>query len=128
MYSFNPGLQMMNLPAAALNYWKKPGDHATLQKLSISYSSAAARAAGYFNGSSGAYSDDTYFRLKTAALSYSLPTAWLRRAHIHDCKIFVNAQNLLTITDYKVTDPELFNDITAVPLQRTVVFGLNFNF
>jgi hypothetical protein len=128
IYSNYPGMQMSNLPAAALDYWKKPGDHATLQKLSVDFGSRSISAQGYFNSSSGAYSDDTYFRLKTAALSYSLPAAWLKRAHIHNCSLFVNAQNLLTITDYKVSDPEQFNDYTAVPLQRTVVFGLNFNF
>jgi TonB-dependent starch-binding outer membrane protein SusC len=127
--SYSPGSGANNLPVQALDYWKQPGDHTTLQKLSaVSYGSAAASAAGNFNGSSGSFSDDTYFRLKTAALSYSLPDGWLKRAKIHDCRIFVNAQNLLTLTDYKVTDPEQFNNLTAVPLQRTVVFGLNFNF
>ena len=128
VYSGYPGLQMNNLPAAALDYWKKPGDHATLEKLTVNFGSPSMSAQGYFSNSTGAYSDDTYFRLKTTALSYSLPDKWMKRAHIHSCNIFVNAQNLLTVTDYKVTDPEQFNDYTAVPLQRTVVFGLNFNF
>ena len=62
------------------------------------------------------------------ALSYSLPEAVLKKAHIQNARIYVNVQNLLTITDYKVGDPEQFNDFTSFPLQRIVVAGLNFNF
>ena len=125
---YTPGATISNEPVQVLNYWKNPGDHATFQKLTSNFSTAAAIAAESFNQSSGAYSDDTYARLKTVALSYSLSDAFCKKAHIQNCKIYVNAQNLLTITDYKVADPETFADFTAVPLQRTIVCGLNFNF
>ncbi|MNX79872.1 TonB dependent receptor [compost metagenome] len=124
--SYLPGVSVNNLPLAALDYWKKPGDQTTLQKLSASYSSEATNAANSFGASSAAYSDDTYLRLKTMSLSYSLPDTWLKKAYVRNCRIFINAQNLLTITNYKVGDPEQFG-FTGVPLQRTVAFGLNFN-
>jgi len=126
--SYPPGVIVSNLPVQALSYWKKPGDQTALQKLSVSYFSATTAAAGTFGASSGAYSDDTYLRLKTMSLSYSLSENMLKRIHIHDCRIFVNAQNLLTFTDYKVTDPEQFNQFAIVPLQRIIAFGLNLNF
>jgi hypothetical protein len=47
---------------------------------------------------------------------------------MYDCRVYVNAQNLLTFTDYKVSDPEQFSDFTNFPLQRIVAFGLSFNF
>jgi len=126
--SYFPGMGKNNLPVQALDYWKQPGDHATFQKLTTTYSSAAFSAASNFSSSSGAYSDDSYMRLKTLSLSYSLPESWLKKMHLHDLRIYANAQNLLTITNYKVADPEQFNDFTSFPLQRTVVFGLNLNF
>ena len=126
--SLGPGASTNNEPVQALNYWKNPGDHTAFQKLTVSYNSPAAIAAESFISSSGAYSNDTYARLKTVALSYSLPDAFCKKAHIQSCRIYVNAQNLLTITDYKVADPEVFGNYTAVPLQRTIVCGLNFNF
>ena len=126
IYQNYPGLDIANLPLAALDYWKQPGDQTALQKLSTTYSSEASNAVSSFAASSGAYSNDTYLRLKTAALSYNLSGDWLKKAHIGGCRIFVNAQNLLTITNYKVGDPEQFS-FTGVPLQRTVAFGLNFN-
>jgi TonB-linked SusC/RagA family outer membrane protein len=126
--SYMPGAVIANDPVQVLNYWKNPGDHTTFQKLTSNYSTATAAAAEYFAQSSGAYSNDTYARLKTVALSYSLPDAFLKKAHIQACKIYINAQNLLTITNYKVADPEEFADFTTVPVQRTIVCGLNFNF
>jgi TonB-linked SusC/RagA family outer membrane protein len=126
--SYAPGLRANNLPVEAANYWKQPGDQTPLQKLTSSYFTNTYTAAGNFGSSSGAFSDDTYMRLKTLSLSYTLPDATLRKLHIQDCRIYVNAQNLLTFTDYKVADPETFNDFTAFPLQRIVAFGLSFNF
>ena len=122
-----PGQSSRNQPIQALDYWKQPGDHTQLGKLTTNYGSAAATAAFSFSSSSGAYSNDSYMRLKTLAVSYDLPDAALKKLHIHNLRIYANAQNLLTFTNYKVGDPEQFGDLTAFPLQRVVAFGLSFN-
>jgi TonB-linked SusC/RagA family outer membrane protein len=128
--NYAPGFAETNSPTAVLGkYWTGPGDtHATLQRLATSYSSQSFNTAGYFISSSGVYGDDTYVRLKTVSLSYALSDDLVKHLHIHDAKIYCNAQNLLTLTDYKVSDPELFSDFTAFPVQRIVAFGLNCNF
>ena len=126
--SYIPGIAINNEPVQVLNYWKNPGDHATFQKLTTNYGTTTAQAAENFNGSSGSYSNDTYARLKTVALSYSFPDGYLRKVHIQGAKIYINAQNLLTLTNYKVADPETFANFTGMPIQRTIVCGLNFNF
>lgn len=132
-----PGTTEENQPAAlAGKFWQKPGDVASLQRLyinTVTLSPAFALsnpqiAAENFVQSSGVYSDDTWLRLKTVALSYLLPDRWLKREHVHDFKIYVNAQNLLTFTDWKVGDPEMFSNFTGLPVQRTIAFGLNCNF
>lgn len=131
LYSgYYPGWSMTNVPTAVPgHYWTGPGDtHATLQRLVTSYSSPAWSAAAHFSSSSGAYGDDTYARLKTLSLSYALPDNLLKHVHIQDVNIYCNVQNLLTFTDYKVADPETFNDYTTFPIQRIVAFGLNCNF
>jgi hypothetical protein len=113
-----------NVPTAVLNhYWKQPGDHAELQNLTASYNQV-----NDFLQSNGVYTKDTYLRLKTVSLSYSLPGALIKKMHMQGCDIYVNAQNLLTITNYKVSDPETFADYTTFPLQRVVAFGLNLKF
>jgi TonB-linked SusC/RagA family outer membrane protein len=128
--SYFPGFAETNEPTAILGkYWTGPGDtHATLQRLVTSYSSNAFNTGADFEQSSAAYSDDTYVRLKTVSLSYSLSDNLTRHIHIHDARIYCNVQNLFTLTDYKVADPELFQDYTAFPIQRIVAFGLNCNF
>jgi TonB-linked SusC/RagA family outer membrane protein len=126
--TYRPGTGVNNEPVAiASRYWKNPGDHAALQRLGSSYASASNTAAGDFSSSTGVYGDDTYMRLKTLAISYDLPQAWMKRIHMRDCRIFLNAQNLLTFTNYKVSDPELFSDYTSFPIQRIVSVGLNIN-
>lgn len=126
--SFIPGTSATNQPVEALNYWKNPGDQTVLEKLTTGYGSAAYTPGVAFNSSSGAYGTDTYARLKTMSLSWSLPEAFCKKAHIQNAKIYLNGQNLLTITSWKVADPEQFANYTAFPIQRTMACGLNFNF
>jgi len=128
-YGVNFPGAMTNEPTAILNnYWKNPGDHSQLQRLSSSYSSAAFTSAQDFSQSSGAYSNDTYLRVKTIALSYTMPDAFLKKVHIKSGSIYVNAQNMFTITNYKVGDPEQPGNYAAFPVQRIVALGLNLQF
>jgi TonB-linked SusC/RagA family outer membrane protein len=128
---------MYNQPSAVLgNYWKAPGDVAQLQRLTSSYSTPYIVSAGTsaistalnFAQSTGAYSNDTYLRVKTASLSYQLPNALLNKLHIKGASVFMNAQNLLTFTNYKVGDPEQPGSFTSFPVQRVLAFGLNLKF
>jgi iron complex outermembrane receptor protein len=45
-------------------------------------------------------------------------------------RVYITAQNLVTITNYDGLDPEIFNGIdnTIYPRPRTVVFGVNVEF
>jgi TonB-linked SusC/RagA family outer membrane protein len=128
VYQNYPVVNLQNLPAAILgNYWMPNHTDAPLQRLASSYSSTAISSSSYFYQSTAAYSNDTYLRVKTVALSYTLPSALLQKIHVQSAKIYVNAQNLFTLTNYKVGDPEQFNYV-SFPLQRTLAFGLNLNF
>ena len=124
-----PG-EAANQPVAILNkYWKQPGDHTALQRLLSSNGiNNSYDAIAYFTTSSGAYGNDTYLRVKTAALSYALPDAFLKKLHIQGGSIYVRAQNLFTITNYKVGDPEQPGSFLNFPLQRIIASGLNFKF
>ena len=128
---FNGGMFgfMGNQPEAVLGqYWKAPGDVAQIQRPGSSYSSGAINTALRFSQSSGAYSNDTYLRIKTASLSYQLPKTLLDKVHIKGGSVFVNGQNLLTFTNYKVGDPETPGQYTTFPVQRILAFGLNLKF
>lgn len=75
--------------------------------------------------------DASYLRLKNIALSYDIPESVTAPIGIRKIKCFVNAQNLLTFSRYKLTDPErdlLQQDIAEYPAVKTFTFGLNVNF
>lgn len=123
---------MQNLPLVLKDqYWTKPGDHKQLQRLSSgSYMATgdganAQRASQYIGSSSAIYSDNTYLRLKSAALSYSLPASSLKKLGIRGCQFYVNAQNLFTFTNYKFGDPEMPGYIYTIPLQLIVTGGFS---
>lgn len=120
-----PGYQA-NVPAYILGkYWTAPGQNAEIQRLASSYNSPYVDPVYKFVQSTGAYSNVTYLRVKTASLSYDLPEAWLAKAHIKNGSVFANAQNLFTFSDYKFGDPEQPGNFAAFPLQRILAFGLN---
>lgn len=55
--------------------------------------------------------DGSYLRLKNLQLGYTLPRQWLSFAGINKLRIYIAAQNLITITDYKYGyDPEIGQD------------------
>jgi hypothetical protein len=117
----------INLPVQALSRWQKPGDVATIQKLTTSSLASFSNSVFYFLNSSGAYSDASYLRMKNVSLSYSLPASLTKKLHIKGGRLYVNAQNLFVITGYKVGDPESAGGLFTFPLQRTIAGGLSFN-
>jgi hypothetical protein len=110
-----------NQPIWIFDRWQKPGDHATIQKYSTTYSVFST----FLNatGSEEVYTDAYYIRLKNASLSWQLPDRIKKFAHIANARIFIQGQNLLTITKYKGLDPETKGSATLPPL-RVLTFGL----
>ncbi len=124
-----PGGALTNVPTALLGRWQKPGDKSDIQRFTTGNGAdrTPVTAAAYFVNSSGDYADASYIRLKTAALSYSLPADWIKKMRLQGCMVYMNVQNLFTITGYKVGDPETQN-LYNIPPQRTFVAGINLNF
>jgi len=113
-----PG-SMYNQPVEILGRWTKPDDIASIQKFTRNFNMPAY----YFTTSTGAYSDGSYIRLRTAALSYELPAGFSKKLGISSGRFYVNGQNLFLLTNFEVGDPEL-TDIFSFPIQRTINFGL----
>lgn len=57
--------------------------------------------------SSRVIEDGSFIRLKTVSLSYRIPEKISKMLTISDLSIFVNAQNLFTLTKYSGLDPEV---------------------
>lgn len=122
-YSHVPGT-MLNFPSALLNRWQQPGDITGIQKFTADPSSEAAQAANLFQQlHSGLISNASFVRLKNVHISYRLPEAWLQKAGLSTARVYLEGQNLLTITPYELGDPETQNLYTLPPL-TTVLFGI----
>ncbi|UYZ63264.1 SusC/RagA family TonB-linked outer membrane protein [Hymenobacter weizhouensis] len=82
--------------------------------------------------------DGSYVRLRNVRLGYSLPRALASRARLNNVSLYVQAQNLLTFTDYSGFDPEvntfsgsnisLGTDFLTFPQARSYTVGVNFGF
>jgi hypothetical protein len=105
-----------------LGRWQKPGDNAGIQKFTQDYSTVY-NAYGHLQLSNAAISDASFIRLKNLSLSYQLPETWRQKMHIQGWRIFLQAQNLLTITRYLGLDPET-QGLTLPPL-RMITFGIH---
>ena len=67
-------------------------------------------------------------RLKNIELSYTLPILWAKKVGMSDCRLYVNANNLITWDDLDgLTDPES-NGSNRYPIMKTVNFGVNIKF
>ena len=95
------------------------------------------------NPSSYYVEDASFLRLKNVVLGYTLPKSLLSKAGIQNLRLYVQAENLFTITGYSGLDPEYTNadvsegngsdlkrgiDMGGWPSTRRFLFGVNFTF
>ncbi len=65
-----------------------------------------------------------YIRLKNLMLSYNLPSAWITKAGFQDIRLYVQATNLWTLTDYPGYDPEGRELVDGTGIPNTKVFSV----
>jgi len=69
-----------------------------------------------------------FIRLKNIEFSYSLPLSLISKASMSDCRLYINANNLVTWDHLDgLTDPES-NGSNTYPIMRAVNFGINIKF
>jgi len=123
--TYFPGFFNTNLPANFVDRWQQPSDIAPIQKVSNGFDQFGSLDAAF--QSNAAYSDASYLRLKNASLSYTFPKKWLNGLHMDLAKVYVQGQNLLTLTNFNGGDPETRSVITLPPL-RVLSLGLQLTF
>jgi hypothetical protein len=80
--------------------------------------------------------DGSYFRMKDLQVGYTFPASWLGKTGISRLRLYVQATNLFTISDYSGLDPELVNpddnpdrlmgvDEGVYPTSQIFMFGIN---
>lgn len=126
--SYNYGPRM-------LDSWTPDNRDAVLPKLNPNTSSYESQASTYYleNGS--------YLRAKNVQLGYSFPTKMLGKIGVDRFSIYLQAQNLFTITKYSGLDPEvnlayygagadrdIGVDRAIYPIPRTFLIGVQLGF
>lgn len=100
--------------------WKKPGDHAILQRIDIPR-----------NYTSKDIQDASFMRFRNLKISYSIPGQLLQKTNVFkSVDIFVQGENLLTWSTWRGLDPEN-NQVYGrfqYPNSRTYTAGINVNF
>jgi len=121
IYNYIPGYAYMNQPNNVLARWKHPGDVTNIQR--FSENNSLVNSYGYAQQSDLAYGDGNYVRLKNISLSYQLAAKWIQQVHLQSTRVYIHAENLLTLTNYKGLDPETMSSISLPPL-RIVTVGI----
>ena len=93
---------------------------------------------GAHNLSSRYLEDGSFFRLRNVTLSYDLPKNLISKVKMSGARVYVSADNLLTLTRFSGMDPEvtlelaswtlpgMYSDIYPVPM--SVVMGIDITF
>lgn len=112
-------------------YWKKQGDITSIPQPRLYSGNGSVKSSRWVQ-------DGSYFRIKSVNLGYNFPRTLIRKLKLENARIYVAANNLLTITDYKGYDPEvnsgssgninLGHDFYTPPQARTITVGINLGF
>ncbi|WP_316828126.1 SusC/RagA family TonB-linked outer membrane protein [Pedobacter miscanthi] len=118
------GTRLNNIPLYLFERrWQKPGDITDIQRFSSG--SLLANNARSTSDDEKGYQEVSYARLKNVSLYYSFPTPSAKRIGLSNLRVYLQAQNLLTITDYEGMDPENFSSGTG-PV-RVMTAGIQVN-
>jgi len=116
-----PGTFDNNQPTYVLDRWQKSDDIAKYEKFSQG-GGKAEKAFRNLTASDAVVGDASFVRLKNLALSYTLPKEWQHKAHLQNARLYIQCQNLFTITKYQGLDPETQGK--ALPPLRMVTAGI----
>ena len=107
-----------NVPIRLLDRWQEPGDIRSVQMASGGLS-FGGNTGGLQRRSSAAVSDASFIRLRNISLNYEVPGL----GDGLGINVYLQGQNLLTITGYSGPDPEQPSN-TRLPPLRQITLGL----
>ncbi|WP_400191410.1 SusC/RagA family TonB-linked outer membrane protein [Hymenobacter sp. B81] len=114
-----------NAISRVLGRWTGPGTSNDVPRAIGGDPNQNLRASSYF------VEDGSYARLKLLTLGYSLPKGVLERVSASQIRVYLSAQNLVTLTDYSGYDPEVGAggvDRGVYPQPRVLLAGVNLGF
>lgn len=116
-------------PTAPKSQWVAANPNATAPIMDAN-DQVSSRPSSYF------IEDGTYFRIRNIQLTYNLPATTLSKIGFGRASLYVQGQNLVTITKYSGLNPEIQTntdntlgfDGGYMPVSKNFLIGLNLNF
>lgn len=114
-----------NQPNTVWDRWQKTGDVKEIAQYSQDGSLSASNDA--VQRSDASYSNASFIRLKNVSISYIIPQYFKRNLRLQNLRVYIQCQNLVTITKYKGSDPETKSFYSLPPL-RVITTGVQLTF
>jgi TonB-linked SusC/RagA family outer membrane protein len=113
-----------NQPASVLGRWQKQGDVSDIAR----FTTLGANSDLYFYYlSDGIFTNASFLRLQNLSASYTFPDRFFKKSGFKNVRIYVQGQNLATITNYKGIDPETQN-FGGFPPTKVFTAGIRFTY
>ncbi len=121
-----PGLTLNNqvLQAYADSHWSEDNRdvYALWPRLSSTVNTNNTQPSTWF------MRDGSFLRLKQVQIGYNLPKGIQKMLHTSTFRIYVNANNLLNFSSFKLWDVEMGGNGLGYPIQKLYNIGINVNF
>lgn len=117
-----------NYSTEVLSRWNGEGTSNSFPRISTNDTN------GNFTNMSDFYLEDgDYLRFKVVQLGYTLPSTIVNKVGLQKVRLYITAENLLTLTKYTGYDPEIGGDVFGIdrgyyPQARSFMFGANLQF
>lgn len=112
----------LNKGTRLLDAWSVTNPDSNIPALTLSDNNNEKRVSTYWveNGS--------YLKLRTIQLGYNFPKNWAKKLYMERLRMYVSAQNLLTIKSGSFTGVDPENPNYGYPIPLNITFGLNVTF
>lgn len=123
--SFTVPGDFSNQPAVVAARWQNSGDQTGIQQYTLIGPGTEAFINQKF--SDQAISDASFIRLKNVSISWQFPATLLKKVRMQNARLYLQGQNLLTMTNYLGMDPENQN-VSFLPPLRMISIGTQITF
>lgn len=106
-----------------LNYWTPENPNAKNPRITSGPTTNNTQRSSFW------MKDGSYLRLKSATLSYTIPSSIIRKISIQNARVYISGQNIFTWSKLTNFDPESTAPYSNLyPQQKVVSIGLNITF
>lgn len=124
-FQLAPGT-LSNQPVDVMDRWQESNPNASFQQFTVAGQGVSSYSSLYYN-SNALFGDASFFRIKNISLSYNIVSEWAQSLGIMNARLFIQGQNLITLSTYKGSDPEFPGSFSLPPL-RSVIGGVHLTF